>query len=93
VNFLKGKLALGSETYCARCQAVSRVVSHAPEWVIHCDGCQYSRKWGQAKLTALVYAGKHANKKHHKVRVYHGSELIETVGKGAQLALDDDPLC
>jgi hypothetical protein len=91
VNFHKGKLTLGSETYCVRCQKVVRVASHAPEWVIHCDGCKYSKKWGQAKMTAFVYASKHANRRNHKVRVYHGSELIETIGQGAQLSFDDVP--
>jgi hypothetical protein len=42
-------------------------------------------------MTALVYASKHANRKHHKVRVYHGGELIETIGQGAQLSFDDEP--
>lgn len=91
VTFEQANLTLGSETFCRRCQKVVRVSSHAPEWVIHCDGCRYSRKYGQAKLEAVVYASKHANRKHHKVRVYCGAELVETIGQGKQLTFDDEP--
>lgn len=91
VNFKDATLGLGATAYCPRHRTAERVVSHAVEWRITCEDCNYAKRWGQASVTAGVFAGKHARRRAHKVRIYHGAELIETVGSDTQTSLDDIP--
>jgi hypothetical protein len=83
--------SIGSEIRCRKCGEVRLVDIAQAEYRARCTQCRYSRGYGTARITALTKATKHAIQKHHKVNVWLGRKVIETVGKNvAQLTLPED---
>ena len=85
---------IGEEVYCTHHKKAVIIMSTLPEYSAVCRNCRYSRKWGQAKVTALTKASAHSIRHHHQIDVYHGDRIIEEVGKGQQLSLPkmNDPV-
>jgi hypothetical protein len=85
---------IGELVYCTTHKKAVTIVSNLPEYHVRCRICKYSRKWGQAKLTALTKASSHAVRLRHTVDVYHGNKLEETVGQQHQGTLPglNDPV-
>lgn len=85
--------SLGDLIYCRTHNDTVAVHQVQPEYSIFCVSCPFTRYYGQAKMTAEVYASKHSIARHHAVRIYYGSEVIGTTGKQHQLSLvtDDAP--
>lgn len=85
---------IGEQVYCTTHKKVAIIVSNLPEYSVRCQQCKYSRRWGQAKVTALTKATSHSIRLHHAVDIYHGDKLEERVGKQYQPTLPNlnDPV-
>lgn len=60
--------------WCVKCMDNQHVLE-IQEWKIVCHNCKYSRRFGQAALTAQTRASAHACKRQHTVDVYYYGEL------------------
>lgn len=82
-----------SESFCQKHKETVTVVSRTDSYSIRCVDCgMRPRYYGAARMTALVYATKHAVNKAHRVEVWEGGQKLETIGEASrQLMLGDDP--
>lgn len=78
---------IGEILYCIIHQRTATIVSNLPEYKAKCLNCRYSRRFGQAKLTALTKGTAHSIRYRHRVNVYHGTKLEEEIGRSHQLRL------
>jgi hypothetical protein len=76
---LRSEGSIGDEVYCSRHGRVARIIEAAPEWVIACTGCSWTKKHGLAQLTAVNDARRHSRRRRHRVQVFHGAKLIEEI--------------
>ena len=79
-NCLCASGRVGDERYCARHRRVSTVVRSAPEWLITCVNCTWTKREGLAELTAGIDAQRHARRRQHRVQVWHGADMMYEVG-------------
>lgn len=68
---------VGERLWCARCRRDQTVARSRADYAVRCRDCRYSRRYGQAKLTAETAATMHAQRKQgHRVRVMDGYTVI-----------------
>jgi hypothetical protein len=82
----------GDEHWCRRCRAVRIVEAAPPNIKVRCRGCQYSRKFGRARVTADVAAAKHRRKNpDHTVEIRDGAVIVQvfkgSTDDGAQMRI------
>lgn len=65
--------------WCLKCHAMAFVTGWKDEYRVKCDGCRFSRRSGQARLTADRIAGRHHRlNPQHEVSVWYGTEVQHT---------------
>lgn len=82
-----------AESFCNKHGETVTVTARTDSYSIRCVDCKMRpRYYGAARMTAFVYASKHAVNHAHRVEVWEGATMIETVGQTTrQLMLGDVP--
>lgn len=82
-TFRKPWPKVGDELICNRCRKETFVFMIEPHWRNNCLDCRFGRSFGvDGKLTAGQSAAKHANARGHRVGLYLGESLAETIIPG-----------
>ena len=74
---------VGQEIYCARHRRIAVITCAAPEWIVACVTCTWSKREGLAEVTAGIDAARHARRRQHRVQIFHGARMVEEVGPRA----------
>lgn len=74
---------IGDQLFCVLCDRYVSVMGHVDEWVLKCTECNYTRRYGQAQLTAETMAAKHGATKNHTVALWHGEKVDHLVHEHA----------
>lgn len=85
--------AVGDDIYCHHHVSSQKVVRVLAEYRARCTECNYSRRYGQAKLTAATKATTHALAKNHTVALMLGNSVVTLVNEHDQPELvgTEDP--
>jgi len=88
-NCLRTHGEVGQEFYCARHRRIAVVTQSAPQWVVACITCTWTKREGLARITAEVDARRHARRRQHRVHIFHGARMVDEVGprEPGQMAL------
>jgi len=80
------------DSYCGKHRQAVTVVARTDSYMIRCLDCRMRpRYYGAARMTALVYATRHAVQRAHRVEVWEAATLVETIGQATrQLMLGDE---
>jgi len=69
----------GEMIWCLKCHAMAFVTGWKDEYRVKCDKCRFSRRSGQAVLTAERMAGRHHRlNPQHEVTVWYGTNVHHT---------------
>lgn len=78
---------VGERIYCYRCDDMQRVVDDTRQYIIKCQECRYTRRFGQCLLPAEVYASKHMATRSHVIHLLYNG-VIEQTRTPDRLTLD-----
>lgn len=83
---------VGETLYCHHCREAKDITKVLDEYRIRCTKCRYGRTFGQAEMSAQVFAAKHALTRHHTVNVFLGTKVLRSVDVDTpQLELTEEP--
>lgn len=76
---------IGDLLWCPKCAKDVHVANAPAEWRLRCQGCGYSKPFGDARLNAEISIAKHRMKfPTHMVTLYNGHNKIKNYGESYQ---------